>query len=364
MAGEKTEKPTEQKKKQARKDGSNSPRTPDLGAWVAMLAASFMLPMGMEAALERARSLLTQVPAIIDRPDLKLATGMLSDALIGIAMAVGPLAITMMLLGLGAAGAQGGIHVATKLFIPKFSRLNPAPGLKRMFGPQSLWEGAKAAIKTGVLGVVLYITVKDLVPALMTAGQLPLGSLLSLVTDAVLALIRSAAAAGLVMAAADYAVVRRRSDKKLKMSKQDIKDEHKKSEGDPHVKGQIRSKQMAMARSRMMSDLPQADVVMVNPTHVAVALRYDPAKGAPRVVAKGAGAVAAKIREVAAEHRIPMVQDVPLARALHKSCEVGQEIPAEFYGAVAKVLAFVMSLKARGSAAGVHRPYAGSAVGG
>jgi flagellar biosynthetic protein FlhB len=104
-----------------------------------------------------------------------------------------------------------------------------------------------------------------------------------------------------------------------------------------------------------MADVPMADVVLVNPTHVAVALRYEPTKGAPRVVAKGQGPIATKIRELAAEHRVPLVQDVPLARSLHQSVEVGAEISAEFYGAVAKVLAFVMSLKARGSAAGLHR---------
>ncbi len=105
----------------------------------------------------------------------------------------------------------------------------------------------------------------------------------------------------------------------------------------------------------MMSDVPKADVVLVNPTHVAVALRYEPEKGAPRVVAKGQGNIAQKIRDLATENRIPMIQDVPLARALYGSCEIGTEIPAEFYGAVAKVLAFVMSLKSRGSAAGTHR---------
>jgi flagellar biosynthetic protein FlhB len=229
------------------------------------------------------------------------------------------------------------------------------PGLKKMLGTQSLWEGSKALIKTTVLGAVLYFSVKDLVPVLMTAGQLPLGALLSIVQDAVMTLIRYASAAGIVMAAADYFVVKKRSMKQIKMSKEDIKQEHKQSEGDPHVKGQIRQRQMAMARNRQMADVPKADVVLVNPTHVAVALRYDPAKGAPRVLAKGQGAIATKIRDLATEHRIPMVQDVPLARALHGSCEIGQEIPAEFYGAVAKVLAFVMSLKAKGSAAGVHR---------
>jgi flagellar biosynthetic protein FlhB len=139
------------------------------------------------------------------------------------------------------------------------------------------------------------------------------------------------------------------------MTKQEVKQENKNAEGDPHVKGQIRAKQMAMARNRQMAEVPTADVVLVNPTHVAVALRYEPEKGAPRVIAKGSGAIAARIRELATENRIPMVQDVALARALEKSVEVGVEIPAEFFGAVAKVLAFVMSLKAKGSAAGVHR---------
>jgi flagellar biosynthetic protein FlhB len=171
----------------------------------------------------------------------------------------------------------------------------------------------------------------------------------------VLGLVRAAAVAGIVMAAADYFVVRRRTNKQLRMTKEEVKQEYKNTEGDPHVKGQIRARQMQMARNRQMADVPTADVVLVNPTHVAVALRYDASKGAPRVIAKGQGEIATKIRELALEHRVPMVQDVPLARALHASCEVGAEISAEFYGAVAKVLAFVMSLKARGSAAGLHR---------
>jgi flagellar biosynthetic protein FlhB len=280
---------------------------------------------------------------------------MLKDAALGAAWAVLPLSLTLMVVGIAAAGAQGGIRVATKLFVPKFSRLNPLPGIKRMFGPQALWEMIKALVKTTVLAAVLFTTTKDVIPVLMTAGQLPLTSLLGVVKDATIGLIRAAAAAGIVMAAADYFVVRRRTNKQLRMSKEEVKQENKNTEGDPLIKAQIRARQMAMARSRQMADVPTADVVLVNPTHVAVALRYEPTKGAPRVVAKGQGPVATKIRELAAEHRVPMVQDVPLARAMHASCDVGAEISAEFYGAVAKVLAFVMSLKARGSAAGLHR---------
>jgi flagellar biosynthesis protein FlhB len=356
MSGEKSEKPTPQKKKKARQEGTIA-RSNDVGAWFGMLAASFLVPMTLGAATDKAKALIERIPGVVENPDPAAAFAILGDGMLGAALAVAPLACAMMVIGVVAAAAQGGIHVATKLLVPKFSRLNPLKGIKKMFGPQGLWEGAKALVKTVVLGAVLYTSVQDLIPVLMTAGRLPLGVLIDTVVAEVVNLIRFAAAAGLVMAAADYLVVRKRVNKQLKMTKQEVKEEYKRTEGDPHVKGQIRQRQMAMSRNRMMSEVPKADVVLVNPTHVAVALRYEPSKGAPRVVAKGAGTVAAKIRELASENRIPLVQDVQLARALHKSCEVGAEIPAEFFGAVAKVLAFVMQLKRRGSAAGLHRPF-------
>jgi flagellar biosynthesis protein FlhB len=196
--------------------------------------------------------------------------------------------------------------------------------------------------------------VRRLVPTVMGSGSLPLSALVSIAANTVLNVLRYAAAAGLVMAMADYAVVRRRNNKSLKMTKQEIKDEHKSQEGDPQLKGALRSRQMAMRRNRMMADVPKADVVLVNPTHVAVALRYDASRGAPRVVAKGADHVAARIRQIAEQNRVPMVADVPLARTLHATCEVGQEIPPELYQAVATVLAFIMALARRGSTAGTH----------
>jgi flagellar biosynthesis protein FlhB len=354
VAGEKTEQATPQKLKKAKREGQIG-RSQDVGAWFGMLAASIMLPKTLGAAIDHGRELFERVPQVIADPEPAEALAMLRQAGMGAAWAVLPLAATLMVVGVASAGAQGGIRIATKLFVPKFSRLNPLPGIKRMFGPQALWELIKAVVKTSVLAAVLYTTTKDRIPTLMTAGQLPLGSLLAVVKDAVLGLVRAAAVAGIVMAAADYFVVRRRTGKQLRMTKQEVKQEYKNSEGDPQVKAQIRSRQMQMARNRQMADVPTADVVLVNPTHVAVALRYDATKGAPRVIAKGQGEIAIKIRELALEHRVPMVQDMPLARALYASSDIGAEISADFYGAVAKVLAFVMSLKARGSAAGLHR---------
>jgi flagellar biosynthetic protein FlhB len=206
-----------------------------------------------------------------------------------------------------------------------------------------------------VLALVLWFTVKGLMPSLVGSGSLPLSATLHQTRDGVAAMMRAAVLAGLALAALDVVVVRRRTNKQLRMTKREVKEEHKQTDGDPHLKGAIRSRQMAMSRNRMMSEVAKADVVLVNPTHVAVALRYDPSRGAPRVVAKGAGAVAAKIRERASEHRVPMVEDVPLARALHSQCELGHEVPPDLYEAVARVLAFVMALRRRGSASGTHR---------
>jgi flagellar biosynthesis protein FlhB len=362
MSGEKTEKPTAQRKKEARREGRSTARTPDLGAWAGVFVASIVVPMGLRTGLDRAATLLGKLPAVIASPDPRTALHLLKDGALGAALALAPVCGSLLLVGLVAAAAQGGIRPTMKLLVPKFNRLNPVSGIKRAFGPQGWWEALKALLKTLVLGAVLYSVVRGMITSLMAAGSLSLSATVAAVTGSLVTMIRTAAGAGLALAAADYVMVRRRIGKGLKMSKQEIKDEYKKTEGDPHVKGQIRARQYAMARNRMMADVPKADVVVVNPTHVAVALRYDPSRGAPRVLAKGSGTIAAKIRERATEHRIPMVQDVPLARALYAGCELGAEIPPEFYGAVARVLAFVMGLKARGSAAGLHRPFAGTAA--
>jgi flagellar biosynthetic protein FlhB len=169
-----------------------------------------------------------------------------------------------------------------------------------------------------------------------------------------LSMIRNVAIIGIVLGAADYIMQRRMVGKQARMTKEEVKQEHKQSEGDPMLKGAIRSRQLAASRNRMMADVPSADFVLVNPTHVAVALRYDPERGAPRVVARGAGVIATAIREKAGEAQVPLVRDIPLARALYTSTTVGQEIPAELFAAVAQVLAFVISRRTHGQRGGEH----------
>jgi flagellar biosynthetic protein FlhB len=348
---ERSEKATDKRMREVRSKGQLS-RSQDLTAWLGVGLGALMLPITVSHAANAGAGQLFTVAAVVADPDPGRAVAALADGLGSIVGILGPLVGAVFVGVLAGAALQGGVHV--KRFAPTFSHFNLAKGLGRMLGRQALWGGVKALLKTAVVGLVLWNVVQGLVPILLSAGGLPVSGLLVAAGDGAASLLRYAVAAGLLLAAADVAVVLRRNRGKTRMTKREIKDETKTSEGDPLIRSQRRSRQLAMSRNRMIAAVSGADVVLLNPTHVAVALKYEPGKAAPRVVAKGAGTIAARIREEAEKERVPMVRDVPLARALHTSCEVGHEIPVELYTAVAGVLAFVMALKARGSAAGVH----------
>jgi flagellar biosynthetic protein FlhB len=350
--GEKTEKPTAKKKKESRKEGQ-VPRTQELGAWASMLVVGMALPALIGRELTVLRGLMVEAFTMPKGATVEQALQLLGEGGKHILIALLLLGSGVMIIGVAGALAQGGFFVASKTLKPSMAKLNPIKGAKRIFGPQALWEGAKMLLKSAVLGFLLYGTIKSIVP--IVGGLVPIPVVLSMISDHALSLIRNVAVAGLVMAVADYAMQRRRVGKQTRMSKEEVKQEHKQTEGDPLVKSAIRSRQLAAARNRMMADIPEADVVLVNPTHVAVALRYDAERGAPKVVARGAGEIARKIREKAAESDVPLVRDVPLARALYSSCQLGQEIPAELYAAVAQVLAFVISRRTHGQQGGEHR---------
>jgi len=353
-AGDKTEKPTAKKLKDARKEGQTA-RTPDLGAWTTVLAAAYMLKVTLHHGGPRLSELFDQIGNVIQAPTDAGAIAILASGGRAMAALLAPLCIVLAVVAFAASASQGGVHLATKALKPKLSRMSPLKGFKRIAGPQAAWELAKSVVKTAIAAVVAYRAVMALVPLLTSSGAMPLASTLSLVAGTAGRMMRDVAIAGLVMGLADYVYQYRRVAKQLRMTKHEVKMEHKSSEGDPQLKGAIRSRQLAMSRNRMMSAVATADVVLVNPTHVAVALRYQPDRGAPRVVAKGKGTIAAKIREEAEKNRVPMVSDIPLARALHAACEIDQEIPGELFTAVAQVLAFVLSLRTKGSAVGTHR---------
>jgi len=358
-AGERTEKATPRRRREARRRGEIG-NTPEIGSWLALLAASFAIPRAASSLMTAATAALSQVAVVSRDPDPSHAIAILHTAVIQAAEAFAPLVLLVLAIGVGSVVFQGGFSFSPRLVAPKFSRLNPLQGVKRMFGGHGAWSALKALLKSAVLALVVYLSLRSVIPTLTTAGSLSLSDVLGVGTRAVLSLLRWCAAAGLAMAFADFAVVRRRNNRSLKMSKQEIKEEMKSSEGNPQLKGAIRSRALAISRNRMLADVAKADVVVVNPTHVAVALSYEADRGAPRVVAKGGDHMAARIRELAQAARVPMVEDVPLARTLYSVVDIGREIPGDLFEPVARVLAFIMTLKARGSVAGTHtvRPVA------
>jgi flagellar biosynthetic protein FlhB len=350
-SGERTEKATEKRMKEVRGKGQLS-TSKDVTAWLGVGAAALMIPLTIQKASDAATAQLITVRTAIATADPAVALQALGDGLGSVLATVAPMLAVVAVAVLAGSLAQGGVHI--KKFRGSFEQFNIVGGVKRVFGTRSLWEGLKSLLKTGVLALVLYTVIQGLMPTLMGAGNLSVAALLAEAGDGTATMVRVSVAVGLVLAAADVFVVIRRNRTKTRMTKKEIKDEHRTSEGDPLVKSQRRSRQLAMSRNRMIAAISGADVVLVNPTHVAVALKYEPGKSAPRVVAKGAGNIAARIREQAQADRVPMVKDIPLARALHASCEIGQEIPVELYTAVARVLAFVMALKSRGADQGIH----------
>ncbi|GAA2747459.1 flagellar biosynthesis protein FlhB [Terrabacter aerolatus] len=361
-AGERTEQATDKRMKEVRSKGQLS-KSQDLTAWLAVGLGAVMIPVTISRGADASASQLMTLRSVTADPDPGRAVAALGEGLGSIGWTLLPLVSAVFVGVVGGSVLQGGLHV--KRFAPSFEHFDLVKGVGRVFGKQALWGGVKALVKTAVVGVVLWMVVQDLVPVLLSAGGLPVSGLIAETGDGAASLLRFAVAAGVVLAVADVAVVMRRNRGRTRMTKREVKDEHKTSEGDPLLRQHRRSRQLSMSRNRMISAVAGADVVLVNPTHVAVALTYEPGKAAPRVVAKGAGTIATRIRAEAEDKGVPMVRDVPLARALHAGCEIGQEIPVDLYTPVAGVLAFVMALRARGSAAGVHtvpqRPARGAA---
>jgi len=249
----------------------------------------------------------------------------------------------------------GGLVFSTQALAPKFSRLSPLAGIKRMFSAQAgaelLKAVAKAVLIGSVGGYVIWTHHDDMLGLMYASSQEALTHMMAVIALCSVLIVASL----LIVVLIDVPWQIWTHLKKLRMSKEDVRKEHKENEGDPHIKARIRQTQRANARRRMMADVPRADVIVTNPTHYAVALRYDEqGQGAPRVVAKGVEAVAARIREVGREHNVPILHAAPLARALHKHVEIGQEIPVALYAALAEVLAWVFQLRAWRPGAGPY----------
>ncbi len=355
---ERSQKATPQRMKEIRKKGQLG-RSRDLSAWLALAAAVTLLPSLTIRTREVVDGQLRKVAIVAADPSPTRVTTLLSDGLGQVMGLLMPLFMVLVVVVIVSQVAQGRIYPRFRL---QKEVLQPNKGIKRLFGKQTLWEAVKTLAKSVAVGLVVFTALRAAIPTLMGSGRLPLTTVLATAGSSVKSLIQAGVVAGLALAVVDLAVTMRRNRKQTRMTLKEVKDENKRTEGDPHVKGAIKAKQRSMSRNRMMAAVSDADVVVVNPTHYAVALRYEPGVGAPKVVAKGVDLLAAKIRERAAENRVPTVSDVTLARALYAAVEVDQEIPDYLFVAVARVLAFVMSLRRRGAASGEHRSPGGTTL--
>jgi len=344
---ERTEQPTSKRLEEARKQGQ-VPRSTDLNAAAVMLLAGaglYMMGGRLGSQLyDIMRTGLTLTRA--ESVDESRALAMFGNDVLHAMLACAPVLGLTLVAALVAPLAIGGWNMSFTALAPKFDKLNPANGLQRMFSARSGVELAKALAKFLFIALVAACLLWKNAGELMGLGAEPINAALPhaarLTGHAFLIL---AATMGLI-AAVDVPWQLYQHNQKLKMSRQEIKEEAKESDGSPEMKGHIRRAQGELARRRMMHEVPQADVVVTNPTHFAVALRYDDKRmRAPIVVAKGADVIAARIREIATENNVPIFEAPPLARALHRNVEIGGEIPANLYVAVAQVLTYIYQLK-------------------
>jgi flagellar biosynthetic protein FlhB len=286
-------------------------------------------------------------PEVVDK---KTIGSLMTDAMMDTAAAVAPVAIACMVAGVVISVLQVGLKPSLKAAAPDPKRLNPLQGFKQLLSPNALVEGGKSIAKVSIVaGIVAAALVPDIPQLGQLVGMSPI-QLADHLTHQIMGIAQRAAMAYLVIGIADFAWQRFRMDKQLKMDKQEVKEEMKQQSLPPEVRMAQRRRALMASRARMMAAVPEADVVVTNPTHFSVALKYSPDKLAPEVVAKGQDLVALKIREIAREHGVPVIPDPPLARALHKNVEVGRAIPEELYAAVAQVLAYVYRVAGRRAA--------------
>ena len=346
---ERTEEATPKRRDEARDEG-RVPKSQELTIAVSLLgsamAISALTPMMGRSLLNILGEGLSQIGTL--HIDMESAPLILRDTFMkaGSATLALLLALAAATLAIGALQARGVFSL--KALEPKFNRLNPAENIKNMIGVKTVVELFKSLAKVAIIGFAVWGSIKTAIPESVTLSQMSQLGFMFLVKKYAIRMLASAGAAYLALAGADYLYQWWQHEKSLKMTKEEVKQEMKQNDGDPHIKQRRRALARQYARKQMMKDVPKADVVIVNPTHIAIAIKYDPTVApAPYVLAIGMNKVAERIKEIAAEHGVPMVENRPVARALLKTAKVGTMIPYEMYLAVAEVLAFVIRTRGK-----------------
>ena len=348
--GDKTEAPTPRRRQEAREQGQIA-RSPDLSAAVLILGIMMLLSWTGPRLVGSLRSL---VETMLGRQSLSdFTTGGLHNSLAGavqsVAIAMAPLMLGVLLIAILINLAQVGLNFNTQRLAPNLGALNPIKGFSKVFGGgQGFMQFAMSLGKMLLVGLTAYSAVHGRLAEIVSVQQLTFLQIFGLGAGIVWSIIIRIGVLLLILALIDYAWQRWRLEKQLRMTKQEVKEELRRMEGDPKIKQRRRQIAIRMLQKRLHKDVPTADVVVTNPTEFAIALKYDSTRmHAPRVVAKGQGFIAMKIREIAIAHGVPILERKPLARALYKLVDVGQEIPEQFYSAVAEILAYVYELSGK-----------------
>lgn len=354
MGGEKTEKPTPKKRREAREEGQVA-KSNEVVTAASLIIVFSSLSIFLSYCYDRLRGVfqdsfkLFQFSETTDFHSRQFVSTLISDTFKEILLIVMPFMIVGLIVGIGANFIQVGWKPTMKPLKPQFNKLNPIKGFKRVFSLRAIVELFKSVLKIVIIGFIIYTSINDqfsLITNLFDYGVDEITAIMMSITSEVGVKIGGFY---IVVAAIDYAYQKYKHEQELKMTKQEIKEEYKMQEGNPEVKSKIKQKMREVSMRRMMQDLPKADVIITNPTHFAVAIKYDTdVSAAPIVIAKGADLVAKRIREIAKENKIEIVENKPLARTLYYTVEIGFEIPPDLYQTVAEVLAFVYQLKNKG----------------
>ena len=351
MAGEsdqeKTEDATPQRREDFRKQGQVA-QTRELASALSLFGFSlviyFMGRLFVEEFFEIYNDLYSkQMLQVLKSGDILPS---LAYAFKKILMLVLPVLVISLVFGMASSLVQIGVLFTNETITPNLNKINPISGLGRMFSLKALVEGLKAILKFLLVGTVIYMVLKSEVAVIPKLIYSEINHLMLYMGSITLKTTLAIASVMTILAGLDYMFQRFDLEKQMRMTKQEVKEEVKSREGDPLIKARIRKVQKEMANKRMMNDVPKADVIITNPTHLAIAIKYDPTKfAAPILLAKGADNMAKKIRELATSHDIPIVENKPLARTIYKTLEIGQQVPRELFEAVAEVLAYVFKLK-------------------
>lgn len=360
---ERSEEPTQKRKDEARKQGQIA-RARSLVPTAALLGAVAVLPVTSRDLVETVHRLFYgffELAGESRELPLKELFSLAFETLLLTGHALALLLGAVVVAGLVGGLAQSRFLWSSELLQPKISRLNPLSGLRRLFSVESFAEVGKSLLEILCLSAAGILILRADLPTLASLSSLDLSDVVMFGSREGLWLLKVGVGIMIVISFLDYLFQHWRLQVQLRMSKQEVKEENRQQEGDPHVKGRLRTLRQKMARQRMMAEVPSADVVITNPTHLTIALRYRPEEmQAPRVIAKGAGYVAQRIREIARSHSVPIMENKPLARMLYQQVDVGQAIPESLYRAVAEVLAYVFRLqRERGWEAGSQKIEAG-----